>query len=79
MEYRIWTDISNAIYEAGTRVAEWIQKNGNKNEKRVWAAVKGIEAYTNGYIETEKERLKGTDMGEKKGTGVYELMETKLQ
>ena len=59
MEYRIWTDISNAMYEAGARIAEWIKRGGNKNDKRVWAAVKGIEVYTNGYIEAEKERLKG--------------------
>ena len=79
MKYRIWTDISNAIYEAGTRVAEWIKRDGNKNDKRIWAVVKGIEAYTKGYIEAEKERLKGTDMEKKKGTRVFGLMETKLQ
>ena len=79
MEYRIWTHISNAMYEVNTRVAEWIKKDGNKNDQRVWAAVKGLEAYTNGYIEEEKERLKGTEMEEKRGTRAYKVMETKLQ
>ena len=57
-------------------VAESRRRYGNKNDKRVWAAVKAIEAYTNAYI---KARLKGTDMGKKKRARVYELMETKLQ
>ena len=66
MEYRIWTDINNAMYEAVTRIAEEIGRDGNKNDKRVWAAVKGIDIYSKRYIEEEKERLGETEM-EKKG------------
>ena len=51
------------MYEAGTRIAGWIKRDGNKNDKRVWAAVKSIEVYTKGYIEAETERLEGTDVG----------------
>ena len=75
-EYRIWTDISNAMYQAGTRVAEWIERTATRTAR---AASMGIEAYTNEYIEAGKERLKGTDMEKKKGTRVYDLIETKLQ
>ena len=42
MEYRIWIDISNAMYEANTRV------EGNKSDKRVWAAFKGLDATPTG-------------------------------
>jgi len=41
VEQRIWTDISNAMYEAGARVAEWIKEGGEKQDKRIWAAVEG--------------------------------------
>ena len=39
----------------------------------------GSRSLTNGYIEAEKERLKGSEMEEKRGTRAYEMMETKLQ
>jgi len=40
---RIWTDISNAMYDAAARVAEWIKERGEKQDKRIWAAVDGIK------------------------------------
>jgi len=46
VERRIWADISNAMYEASARVAEWIKEGGEQQDKRIWAAVDGIKAYT---------------------------------
>jgi len=37
VEQRVWTDISNTIYEASARVAEWIKEGGEKQDKRIWA------------------------------------------
>jgi len=79
IEYRIWTDISNAMYEASARVAEWINEGGEKHDKRIWAAVAGIKAYTTAYVTAEKERVKGTEMEEQRGTRVYEMLTTRAQ
>jgi len=79
VEQRIWTDISNAMYEAGARVEEWIKEGGEKQDKRIWAAVEGIKAYTMAYVMAEKERLKGTVMEELRGNRVYEMLTTRAQ
>ena len=79
VEQRIWTDISNAMYEAGARVAEWIKEGGEKQDKRIWAAVEGIKAYTMAYVTAEKERLKGTEMEELRGNRAYEMLTTRAQ
>jgi len=78
-EYRIWTDISNAMYEASARVAEWIKEGGGKHDKRIWAAVAGIKAYTTAYVTAEKERVKGTEMEELRGNRAYEMLTTQEQ
>jgi len=79
VEQRIWIDISNAIYEAGARVAEWIKEGGEKQDKRVWAAVEEIKAYTMAYVTAEKERLKGTEMEDLRGNRAYEMLTTRAQ
>ena len=41
---------------------------------------RGIEVYTNWYIEVRKEQLKETEMmEEKRGTTVYEIIEPEVQ
>jgi len=79
VEQRIWTDISNAMYEASARVEEWIKEGGEKQDKRIWAAVEGIKAYTMAYVTAEKERLKGTVMEELRGNRAYEMLTTRAQ
>ena len=79
MERTIWTDISNALYEASAQVAEWIKEGGERHDKRIWAAADGIKSYTTAYIAAEKERVKGTEMGERRGTRVYEMLTTRAQ
>ena len=79
VEQRIWTNISNAMYEAGSRVAEWIKEGGEKQDKRIWAAVDGIKAYTTAYVLAEKERVRAKEMEERRGTRVYEMLTTRAQ
>ena len=61
MEYRILTEIDNAFYEVHARLAEWIKKDGNKNDKGIWAAFRGLEIYTRGYVNATEECLIGTE------------------
>ena len=78
MEYRIRTEIDNAFYEVHDRLAEWIKRDGNKSDKGIRAAFRGLEIYTRGYIEAQKEALVGTGReGEENRT--FELMQRKVQ
>jgi len=79
VEQRIWTDISNAKYEAGGRVEEWIKEGGEKQNKRIWVAVEGKKAYSMVYVTTEKKRVKGTEMEERRGNWAYEMLTTRAQ
>jgi len=72
-------DISNATYEASARVAKWIKEGGENDDKRIWAAVAGIKAYTTAYVTAEEERGKGTEMEKQRGTRVYEMLTTRAQ
>ena len=51
MEYRIRTEIHNAFYEVHVRLAQSFKREGNKNDKGIWAAFRSLEIYTRGYIE----------------------------
>jgi len=67
------------MYEAGARVAEWIKEGGEKQDKRIWAVGEGIKAYTTAYVTAEKERVKGTEMEERRGNRAYEILTTRAQ
>jgi len=67
------------MYEASARVEEWIKEGGEKQDKRIWAAMEGIKAYTMAYVTAEKERLKGTEMEELRGNRAYEMLTTQAQ
>jgi len=67
------------MYEAGARVAEWIKEGGDKQDKRVWAAVEGVKACTTAYIAAEKERAKEEGLEEQKGTRGYRMLTTRVQ
>ena len=79
VEQRIWTDISNALYEVGARVAEWIKEGGEKQDKRILAAMGGIKAYTTAYITAEKERVRGTEIEERRATRVTGMLTSRAQ
>jgi len=64
--------------EAGARVAEWIKEGGDKQDKRVWAAVEGGKRYTLAHVAVEKERAKEEGSEERKGTGGYEMLTTRV-
>ena len=61
MEYRIRSEIDNAFYEVHGQLAEWIKRDGNKNDGGVLAAFRGLEIYTRAYIKAKKESLIGRD------------------
>ena len=42
-------------------MAKWIKRDGNKSDTVIWAAYKGLEVYTRGYIEATKESYVGTE------------------
>lgn len=74
IEYRICNDISNAMYVAHAQIAEWTKKDGNQNDNRVCAAVRGLGAFTNEYMKAEKEPKKGIKMEKEQGTRLYNLL-----
>ena len=78
MEYRIRTEIDNAFYEVHVQLEKWIKRNGNKNDKGIQAAFRGLEVYTRGYIEAQKESLIGTER-EGMGNRMFELKERKIR